>query len=50
MKASAVLSVGMFYCYTVSDGTIRGRPDQAEKGGEECLGSGSYEEIWKGGF
>ena len=42
--------VGMFYCCTGSDGTIRGCPDQAERYDDECLGSRSFEEIWGGGL
>jgi len=41
---------GMFYCCIGSDGMVRGCPDQPVRYDEECLGSGSFEEIWRGGF
>ncbi|NOR47571.1 MAG: hypothetical protein GQ533_05945 [Methanosarcinaceae archaeon] len=42
--------VGMFYCCTGSDGTIRGCPDQPKRYDEGGLGGGSFEEIWRGWF
>ena len=41
---------GMLYCCTGIDGTIRGCPDQPGRYDEGCLGSGSFEEIWRGGL
>jgi hypothetical protein len=40
----------MFYCCTGSDGTIWGCPDQPGRYDEGCLRTGSFEEIWTGGF